>query len=67
MTTAKKYRTGITAEQIVDAAVELTRQRVLYGWSIRDLVAAIGTSPSVVYRRVGGRLRVLRQHRQSSR
>lgn len=54
-TTGKKYRTGITAEQIVDAAVELTRQRGLYGWSIRDLVAAIGTSPSVVYHRVGGR------------
>ncbi|MQA11646.1 MAG: TetR family transcriptional regulator [Pseudonocardiaceae bacterium] len=55
VTTAKKYRTGITAEQIVNAAVELTRQRGLYGWSIRDLVAAIGTSPSVVYHRVGGR------------
>jgi AcrR family transcriptional regulator len=55
MTTAKKYRTGVTAEQIVEAAVELTRQRGLYGWSIRDLVAAIGTSPSVVYHRVGGR------------
>jgi AcrR family transcriptional regulator len=55
MTTAKKYRTGITAEQIVEAAVELTRQRGLYGWSIRDLVATIGTSPSVVYHRVGGR------------
>jgi AcrR family transcriptional regulator len=51
----KKYRTGITTEQIVDAAVELTRQRGLYGWTIRDLVAAIGTSPSVVYHRVGGR------------
>jgi AcrR family transcriptional regulator len=55
MTTAKKYRTGITAEQIVDAAVELTRRHGLYGWSIRDLVATIGTSPSVVYHRVGGR------------
>jgi AcrR family transcriptional regulator len=54
-TTGKKYRTGITAEQIVEAAVQLTRHRGLYGWSIRDLVAAIGTSPSVVYRRVGGR------------
>jgi AcrR family transcriptional regulator len=53
--TAKRYRTGITAEQIVDAAVALTQQRGLYGWSIRDLVAVIGTSPSVVYRRVGGR------------
>lgn len=53
--TGKRYRTGITTEQIVDAAVELTRQRGLYGWSIRDLVAAIGTSPSVVYHRVGGR------------
>jgi AcrR family transcriptional regulator len=54
-TTGRKYRTGITAQQIVDAAVELTRQRGLYGWSMRDLVAAIGTSPSVVYHRVGGR------------
>lgn len=57
----KKYRTGITTEQIVDSAVELTRQRGLYGWSIRDLVAAIGTSPSVVYRRVGGRDAVCRR------
>jgi AcrR family transcriptional regulator len=61
MTTARKYRTGITAEQIVDAAVGLTRRRGLYGWSIRDLVAAIGTSPSVVYRRVGGRDAVCRR------
>lgn len=53
--TGKKYRTGITVEQIVDAAVALTRQRGLYGWSIRDLVAEVGTSPSVVYHRVGGR------------
>jgi AcrR family transcriptional regulator len=53
--TGKKYRTGVTSEQIVDAAVGLTRQRGLYGWSIRDLVAVIGTSPSVVYRRLGGR------------
>jgi oligopeptide/dipeptide ABC transporter ATP-binding protein len=51
----KKYRTGITTGQIVDAAVELTGQRGLYGWSIRELVATIGTSPSVVYHRVGGR------------
>jgi AcrR family transcriptional regulator len=53
--TGKKYRTGITTEQILAAAIELTRQRGLYGWTIRDLVAVIGTSPSVVYRRVGGR------------
>lgn len=54
-TRGKKYRTGVTTEQIVEAAVELTRRRGLYGWSIRDLVAAIATSPSVVYHRVGGR------------
>lgn len=53
--TGKKYRTGVTTGQIVDAAVELTRQRGLYGWSIRELVATIDTSPSVVYHRVGGR------------
>lgn len=61
ITTAKKYRTGITTEQIAQASVELTRQVGLYGWSIRDLVAAIGTSPSVVYRRVGGRDALCRQ------
>ncbi|OLT23607.1 hypothetical protein BJF78_31985 [Pseudonocardia sp. CNS-139] len=61
MTTVKKYLTGVTAEQIVEAAVELTRRRGLYGWSIRDLVAAIGTSPSVVYHRVGGRDAVCRR------
>lgn len=54
-TRPKKYRTGVTAERILDHAVELTGQVGLYGWSIRDLVAAVGTSPSVVYRRVGGR------------
>jgi AcrR family transcriptional regulator len=53
--TGKKYRTGITADQIVAAAVELTRRHGLYGWSIRELIATIGTSPSVVYHRVGGR------------
>jgi AcrR family transcriptional regulator len=54
-TLPRKYRTGITTEQIVDAAVKLTQLRGLYGWTIRDLVARIGTSPSVVYHRVGGR------------
>jgi AcrR family transcriptional regulator len=58
--TGKKYRTGITTEQIVDAAVELTRQRGLYGWSIRELVDAVDTSPSVVYHRIGGRDAVCR-------
>jgi AcrR family transcriptional regulator len=58
--TGKKYRTGITTEQIIDTAVELTRQRGLYGWSIRELVEAVDTSPSVVYHRVGGRDAVYR-------
>jgi hypothetical protein len=31
MTATKKHCTGITAEQIVEAAVELTRQHGLYG------------------------------------
>ena len=59
--TGKKYRTGITADQVVAAAVELTRRHGLYGWSIRELVATIGTSPSVVYHRVGGREAVCRR------
>lgn len=55
MVSGKKYRTGVTTEQIVDVAVSLTRQRGLYGWSVRDLVAEVDTSPSVVYHRVGGK------------
>ena len=52
---ANKYRTGITADQIIDEAVRLTARNGLYDWSIRDLVAEIGTSHSVVYEKVGGR------------
>lgn len=55
MGTARKYRTGVTTEEIVAAAVLLTRRHGLYGWSVRDLVTEVGTSPSVVYHRVGGR------------
>lgn len=58
--TGRKYRTGITTEQILGAAVELTSQRGLYGWSVRELVDAVDTSPSVVYHRVGGRDAVCR-------
>ncbi|MDF0531270.1 hypothetical protein P0W64_00330 [Tsukamurella sp. 8F] len=52
---ASRYRTGITADRIVGEAVELTARKGLYEWSIRDLVAEIGTSHSVVYEKVGGR------------
>ncbi len=61
MAVKKKYKTGVTTEQIVDTAIALTRRHGLYNWSVRDLVAAVGTSPSVVYQRVGGKDALCRQ------
>ncbi|WP_344017767.1 helix-turn-helix domain-containing protein [Pseudonocardia kongjuensis] len=52
---ARKYRVGIPEAAIVDAAVRLTRSRGLHGWTMRELVAEVGTSPSVVYHRIGDR------------
>ncbi|MBN9743393.1 hypothetical protein DMP23_20205 [Amycolatopsis sp. A1MSW2902] len=52
---ANKYRTGISAEKIIDEAVRMTAGKGLHDWSIRDLVAELGTSHSVVYEKVGGR------------
>jgi AcrR family transcriptional regulator len=45
----------VTAEQIVAAAVELTAERGLENWTLRQLAAEIGASPAVVYHHVGDR------------
>ncbi len=42
-------RAGLNAELIVAQAVQLTKQRGLDGWSIRDLALELGVVPSVVY------------------
>lgn len=48
-------RLGMTRERIVDAAVELTREHGLTGWTQRQLTGTLDTSPSVVFHHVGDR------------
>ncbi|RFS45597.1 TetR/AcrR family transcriptional regulator [Micromonospora craniellae] len=49
------FHAGLTPEQVVEAAVELTRRSHLFGWSIRDLAGLLAVAPSVVYHHVGGK------------
>ncbi|WP_375002938.1 TetR/AcrR family transcriptional regulator [Aeromicrobium sp. CTD01-1L150] len=49
------YHTGLTAATVIDAAVQLTHDHGLYGWSVRDLGRELDVAPSVVYHHVGGR------------
>lgn len=51
----RTYNTGITRDQIVDVALELSRAHGLEGWGTRQLLARLDTSFSVVYRLVGDR------------
>lgn len=48
-------RAGLTAERIVDAAMELTEGRGLHTWSLRDLAKRLDVVPSVIYHHVGGK------------
>ncbi len=52
---AAPFHQGMTPERIVDAALDLTRESHLYGWSIRDLARRIDVTPSVIYHHVGGK------------
>ncbi|MBF6088258.1 TetR/AcrR family transcriptional regulator [Nocardia cyriacigeorgica] len=54
----RAYRTGLTAAAITDAAVALTAERGLDGWTMRDLTARLDTSLSVIYHHIGDRERV---------
>ncbi|QIS10089.1 TetR/AcrR family transcriptional regulator [Nocardia arthritidis] len=54
----RAYRTGLSHDLIIDAAVALTVERGLDGWSMRDLVARLDTSLSVIYHHVGDQERV---------
>ncbi|ATY13859.1 TetR family transcriptional regulator [Amycolatopsis sp. AA4] len=46
---------AVTAKKVVDAAVKLTVERGLENWTLRQLAAAIGAYPAVVYHHVGDR------------
>ncbi|WP_020661257.1 TetR/AcrR family transcriptional regulator [Amycolatopsis benzoatilytica] len=51
-----RSRSGtLTAEKVIDAAVALTVERGLDNWTLRQLAAAIGAYPAVVYHHVGDR------------
>ncbi|WP_314451030.1 helix-turn-helix transcriptional regulator [uncultured Microbacterium sp.] len=54
------FHVGMTADAVIDAAAELTRDSHLWGWSIRDLARRLDVSPSVIYHHVGGRDRLAR-------
>ncbi|MGK5642041.1 TetR/AcrR family transcriptional regulator [Streptomyces sp. URMC 126] len=45
----------ITAEKVISAALDLTREHGLEGWSVRQLSGALGVYPGVVYHHVGDR------------
>jgi len=52
-------RVGMTAERIVDAAVELSAAVGLHGWSQRDLAKRLDVAPSVLYHHIGGQDQVI--------
>jgi AcrR family transcriptional regulator len=52
---------GITAEIVVDAATQLTRERGLTGWSFRELAKRLDVAPSAIYHHVGDHAAVIRQ------
>lgn len=56
---------GITAELVVAAATELTRERGLDDWSVRDLAGRLGVATSSIYHHVGSRDVVIRRVVQS--
>lgn len=52
---AAPFHVGLTPALVVDAALELTAESHLLGWSIRDLAGRLEVAPSVVYHHVGGK------------
>jgi AcrR family transcriptional regulator len=54
-TSEAPFHAGLTPERIIDAALELTRESHLSGWSIRDLARRLGIAPSVIYHHLGGK------------
>ncbi|HEY0187317.1 MAG TPA: TetR/AcrR family transcriptional regulator [Cellulomonas sp.] len=49
------FHIGLTPGRIIDTALDLTRERHLTGWSIRDLARRLDVAPSVIYHHVGGK------------
>ncbi|NIH82179.1 TetR/AcrR family transcriptional regulator [Amycolatopsis viridis] len=49
---------GITEDAIITAAVELTRDKGLDDWSMRDLAKVLGVYPAVIHHHMGNRATV---------
>lgn len=54
------FHAGLTPDRVIDAALSLTTTSHLLSWSVRDLAAALGVAPSVIYHHVGGKDAVAR-------
>ncbi|WP_083419228.1 MULTISPECIES: TetR family transcriptional regulator [unclassified Pseudofrankia] len=52
-------RVRLTPDRVIDAALELTRERGLDGWSIRDLAHALEVWPNTIAYHVGDREAIL--------
>lgn len=53
-TPGSSYHSGLTPTAVVNAAVDLTKDVGLFGWSLRDLARHLDVAPSVIYHHVGG-------------
>lgn len=49
------FHVGLTADSVIDAAVDLTHESHLFSWSIRDLARRLAVTPSSIYHHVGGK------------
>lgn len=58
---APPTRGPLTPEQIVDAALKLTREEGVDGWSVRTLAARLETWPNTLYHHVGDRDAIVAQ------
>lgn len=56
----RRQSPSLTPEQVVDAAVGLTRERGIDGWTIRDLATELDTWPNNIAHHVGDREAVIR-------
>jgi AcrR family transcriptional regulator len=52
-------RPALTPERVIDAALDLTRERGLEGWTIRDLATALDVWPNTITYHVGDREAIL--------
>lgn len=55
MSSSAPFHVGLTPQRVVEAALALTEEGHLLGWSVRDLARRLDVAPSVLYHHVGGK------------